>query len=124
MPACKKVQDYAHKYLELALEKESETKNNRYIFLDEMVKQISDQNFICNNMLALFVGGHESTAIVLSNIMFITSRHPDVWNKLRQEALAVQDQPITFEFLKSQRYLNQVINESEFVLLPADACHY
>lgn len=114
--ACKRVQKYADKYLQAALTQESRShpeKSDRYIFLNEMVKQISDHEFIRNNLLAVYVAGHESTAILLSNLMFVTSRRPDVWNLLRQEALSVHDQPITFELLKSLRYLHQVINESK-----------
>lgn len=109
----KKVHAYGQKYLDLALKEKSKEKSEQYIFLHEMIKQITDQNFIRSNMLGVLVAGHESTGILLSNLMWVTSRHPDVWKRLRQDALAVQDQPITFEFLKSQRYLQHVINESK-----------
>jgi len=120
--ACRRIQKYADKHLQLALKNNSfSEKDNRYVFLNEMAAHISDHEFIRNNVLAVYVAGHESTAILLSNLMFITSRYPEVWEKLRQEALAVQHQPVTFELLKSLRYLNQVINESElifFLLFP------
>lgn len=63
--ACEKVQRYADKSLQAALSVEPATvKRNRYIFLHEMVKQLSDHNFIRNNLLAVYVAGHESTAIL------------------------------------------------------------
>lgn len=112
--ACGRIQKYADKYLQAALKnKDLSEKDSRYVFLNEMAENISDHEFIRNNVLAVYVAGHESTAILLSNLMFLTSRHPEVWEKLRKEALAVQHQPVTFELLKSLRYLHQVINESE-----------
>jgi cytochrome P450 monooxygenase len=115
--ACIKAKLFADKYVDAAVERfhhaEGGTKAERYIFLNKMAKQTTDRTYLRNNLLAVFVAGHESTANLLTNCLFLTSRRPDVWKKLRQEVLDVQDKPITFELLKSLRYLHYVLNESE-----------
>ena len=116
--ACRTVKDFAELYVQKAinaasLHENNENDENRYVFIKELAKNVSDPVFLRDNLLAVFTAGHESTAILLSNILFLTSRRPDVWKKLREEALEVEDETITFELLKSLRYLQHVINESE-----------
>jgi cytochrome P450 len=120
--ACSEVQEFATKYVTQAMEVVKKKVNSRaihgrYIFVHEMARTISDPIFIRDNLLAVYLAGHESIATLLKNCMFHVFRRPDVWNKLRQEVLSVdKDQPVTFEFLKSLRYLHWVVNECELSL--------
>jgi cytochrome P450 len=58
----------------------------------------------------LTVIGHDTIAILLSNIFFHLARHPDVWHKLRQQILDIPE--ITTDSLKRLSYLQNVINET------------
>jgi cytochrome P450 len=70
--------------------------------LDELKDQI----------LLLLFAGHETLTSALVSFCFLTAKHPDVMNKLRQE----QEQlnitfPLSLEKLKQMTYLEQVLKE-------------
>jgi hypothetical protein len=42
------------------------------------------------------------------------ARHPEVYRKVREEVLAVgEDTPLTYETLRTMKYLDAVLNESK-----------
>lgn len=53
----------------------------------------------------------------VSNIFHALARNHHIWTRLRGEVMAVQDQQLTFELLKSIKYLQWVINESQYFVL-------
>ncbi|KAH6666230.1 cytochrome P450 [Halenospora varia] len=110
--ACATVRSFTDKHILKAKSKLTGTKSDQYIFLNELAKGDFKHDFIRSNLLGVFAAGHESIAILVINILFLVSRRPDLWEKLREEALAVRDQPVTFEVLKGLKYLHFVISES------------
>lgn len=64
-------------------------------------------------ILNVFLGRHESTAIALSNIFFDLALNETVYQKLRAEILGIGTTPITLELLRSLKYLRHVISESK-----------
>ena len=48
----------------------------------------------------------------LSGVCFLLARHPDVWKKLRTEVLLMNG-PVTYDTLKSLKYMRCVLNESK-----------
>jgi cytochrome P450 len=85
----------------------------RYILLHEMAKETDNREDLRSQIIHVFLGGHDSTAITVSNAMFHLCRNLDSWRKLREEIISVGDMPFTFESLKSFQYLQFVIKESE-----------
>ncbi|KAG5989560.1 hypothetical protein E4U52_005467 [Claviceps spartinae] len=51
--------------------------------------------------LHVFLPAFLSISNIFSAVLFHLARSPDVWDKLRTEALALGDEPLTFERLKS-----------------------
>lgn len=80
------------------------------VFLDELVKETQDRNFIRDQLLNMFFPARDSSAIGASCIFFILARNPEVWKKLRAEVLGIE-QPLTRTVLASLRYVNQVVKE-------------
>ncbi|THV51506.1 hypothetical protein BGAL_0108g00020 [Botrytis galanthina] len=76
-----------------------------YVYLDELVKKTKDKTELLNQMLNLFLPARDSTSSATGFIFFHLARHPDVWMKLREEVVSV-GAPITFDLLKSMKYLN------------------
>lgn len=83
-----------------------------YVFVDQLVYETQDRNFLRDQLLNVFFPARDSSAIGASCVFFILARNPEVWKKLRKEVLALK-QPITFEVLKSIDYLTWVLNECE-----------
>ena len=85
--------------------------SDRYVLLDEMAKHTHDGNDLRSQIIAVFMPARESTGLALSNIFHLLARHPKVYERLREEVLPTWNDPITFEMLKSMRYVQWIINE-------------
>lgn len=88
---------------------------DRYIFVYELSKQTADRKELTDQILNILLAGRDTTAGLLSITFFILARRPDVWNKLREEVLEVQEERPGFEDLKSMTYLTWVLNESKSI---------
>jgi len=87
--------------------------NHRYVLLDEMVKHTQDKLDLRSQIIAVFMPSRDTTSFLVANVFHALARNPKVFTKLRQETMAVVgDQPLTYELLKSIKYLQWVINES------------
>lgn len=88
-----------------------------YVLLKELVKMTNDKRFIRNEVMNVFFPARDTAAIHISNVLFMLARHPNVWNKLREEVLGIGEEKLTFELLKSLKYMQAVMNESMLDLL-------
>lgn len=89
------------------------SEQSSFSVLHELVKDTQDRHFLRDQLLNVFLPARDSSAIGLSDLFFTLARHPEVWRKLRSEALKI-DQPLTFDLLKSMKYLQCVLKESKF----------
>lgn len=87
--------------------------NERTDLLWVMAQQLPDKLALRSQILAVFVPSNDTTSILISNAFFALARHPQAWAKLRQEVLALGDTKLDFESLRSLKYVNWVLNESE-----------
>jgi cytochrome P450 len=94
-------------------EKAEGAKRERYILLDKMAKQTKDRVELRYQALHVFMAGHDSSSITVANALFYLCRHPAVYQKLRTEMLSAGDEALTFESLKSLRYLQHIVKESK-----------
>ena len=125
MHACKEVHEVIEKYIDRAvLKQRSGTSKHSLdevprscILLDDLVAAGVGRAEIRDQVLGVFFPARDTTALGISNIFFYLARHPRAWKKLRAEILAI-DQPLTFEYLKSLKYLRYVINEGMSQTLP------
>ena len=84
-----------------------------YVLLRELVKQTDDKEYIRSELENIFFPARDTAAMLTSNVIFMLARRPDVWDKLREEVLAIEDKELTFGLLKSLKYVHAVMNESE-----------
>ena len=116
--SCTTARSFVAGYVDRALNRsspcssEKEILPTRYILLDELVKETRDRNDILNQLLNIFMPAHDAAAIALTNVFFNLARRPEAWRKLREEILAMGSAEITFERLKSLKYLQSVMNET------------
>ncbi|GAB0140012.1 hypothetical protein EsHS_00000650 [Epichloe bromicola] len=84
---------------------------HHYVLLDELAKVAPDPVLLRFEMLHVFMPAFQSISNVFSSVLFYLARHPDVWTDLRGQALALGNEPITFELLKSLHSFRNVIYE-------------
>ncbi|KAI0395498.1 cytochrome P450 [Xylariaceae sp. FL0594] len=87
----------------------------RLCLLDEMAKVTQNRLTLRFQMQNIFTPAHDGAAVTLSNAFFHLSRKPEAWQKLRDEVLPTKSAPITYELLKTYRYLKNVIRETHRV---------
>ncbi|KAI9642234.1 hypothetical protein NHQ30_009036 [Ciborinia camelliae] len=93
-------------------EEDDDNVKSRYILLHEMAKQTDSRDDLRNQILHIFLAGHDSSAITIGNAIFHLCRNPEIWKKLRSEILSEGDKPLTFESLKNLHYLQYIIKET------------
>ena len=86
---------------------------------EETGEKLTDEE-ICNELKTLFGAGHETTALMLMWTLYLLTQHPEVDQKLFEEADRVLGGRIpTQEDLDQMPYTEQVINESMRFFPPA-----
>ena len=121
---CKIVHDYVDRAVARALLQrgsgahKSDPDNTKHILVYDLIERISDPLRLRNQLMNVFLPGHDSTAILISNVFFALARHPAVYSRLRNEVLGLGPGPdgdgvaITTDALKRLSYLQAVINET------------
>ena len=114
----KRNQAFVEPYVDRALDRKKrralgDLNGHRPVLLDLMAEEMDDRVRLRNEALHAFIAAHETTGSLNSTIIFILARHPDIFTKLRNEALAIEDSAINFDTCIRIRYLSDVINESK-----------
>ena len=85
---------------------------------DEDGNPMSEQQ-LRDEVITLFVAGHETTANALAWAFYLVAQHPDVEAKLLQELAALNGNPPTLRDLAQLPYSEQVIKEAMRLYPPA-----
>ena len=91
---------------------DAKSKKGKYVLLDEMAAVVQDPYELRMQILNVFFPARDTAAIAFGDILFELARHPEEWEKLRTEVLALKDQQLTFELIKSLKRTKAIINES------------
>lgn len=126
LASCKVTHQFAEKYVHKALqhrqtiakevsqsEKVSEGTRKPYVLLFGMAEQTDDTVELRNEVLQALMAAQETTAALISNVFFLLSRNEPVWQRLRQEVVALGHADLDQELLQGMDYLRNVLNESE-----------
>lgn len=114
--SCKVIRSFTQRHVEKALaRRESDSKEalRKYVLAYEMAKETTDKDALCSQLLNVFFAGRDTPAVAISNTFFCLSRHPHVWKRIRQEVEGLELADLSFERLKSLRYIQHVINEGK-----------
>ncbi len=122
---CAEVHEVIEKYIDRAMcklrssvaEISEHEVHPKCVLLGDLVEAGVERSEIRDQVLGVFFPARDTTAIAVGNVFFYLARDPRVWTKLRAEVLTI-DQPLTFEYLKSLKYLRHVINECISVPVP------
>ncbi|KAL8998408.1 MAG: hypothetical protein Q9169_002536 [Polycauliona sp. 2 TL-2023] len=130
--ACKTTHAFADKYVHQALEyrqsvkpksssgkddnddddEESSSGSKSKPLIYHLALQTSSPLTLRNEILQALMAAQGTTAALLSNVFFLLARHPVVWDKLRQEVLALGEEEPDFDRLLHMKYLQNVIKET------------
>ncbi|TCD71088.1 hypothetical protein EIP91_000180 [Steccherinum ochraceum] len=83
-------------------------------FLEYLAEHTEDPQVIKDQLLNVLLAGRDTTAALLTFVLYMMAMHPEVARKMRTEVLeqiGSHDAP-TFDGLKSLRYMHAVINET------------
>ena len=78
-----------------------------------MAEQTGDRTSLRNESLQAMMAAQETTAVLVSNVVFLLARHENVWHRLRSEVLTLDPQNLDANAVQSLKYLQQVLNESK-----------
>ncbi|OKL62608.1 Cytochrome P450 52A13 [Talaromyces atroroseus] len=122
---CEEVHRFADHFVQQALERTiaeekaeaAGAEKKRYVFLHELIKETKDPIELRCQLLHILLAGRDTTAGLLGWTFFLLSRHPAIYQKLREtilETFGPYDSPrdITFERLKACTYLQHVLQET------------
>jgi len=91
------------------------TQTRKHVLIDEVIRMGHDREFQQGFLRTLFIGGTDTTQVLLANIMWMLARHPEAYRKLREEVLEAFPGGVRPDLLQLRRmnYLKAVINESK-----------
>ncbi|RDL35873.1 putative cytochrome P450 alkane hydroxylase [Venustampulla echinocandica] len=112
--ACKTVHDYVDPFVHAALQGQpkDDKEKGRYTLLYELAKATQDPIQLRHELLNILVAGRDTTASLLSSVIFILARRPDVWAKLNAEVQRLGGKRPDYETLRQMKYLKYIVNEA------------
>ena len=82
------------------------------VLLHAIAEHTENPTELRNEILQALMAAQETTAALISNVFFLFSRHPLVWQKLRMEVTTLGKTDLNVDCLQNMEYLRQVLNES------------
>jgi len=87
--------------------------DEKYVFLHELAKDTSDKKRLQDELLNVLLAGRDTTASLLSNMWFMLSKRPEIFEKLHREVEeTLHGELPTYEQLRNMKYLKYCMNES------------
>lgn len=78
---------------------------------EETGEQMTDQQ-LRDEIVTLFIAGHETTAMAMSWAMYLLAQHPEIVQKMRRESYEILGENLpNFENIRQLTYTAQVVNE-------------
>lgn len=105
---------FFQKYVDKALSSEAQTSSKkRKLLLETMTETTRDPIELRNTAMHLFATANETTAVLISSMMWALARKPEIWARLRADVLALGDVTLDFGIPLRMSSLQNVINESK-----------
>ncbi|KAL6713146.1 hypothetical protein ACLMJK_009267 [Lecanora helva] len=97
-----------------ALQRKDKSQGNtkRHVFIDHLMESTRDPSILRDQSVSALLGGRETTASLLSNLLHTLARKPDIWDDLREEVLSLKDRTLDQESCKEAVYLSHCVKES------------
>ncbi|ODA83151.1 hypothetical protein RJ55_01661 [Drechmeria coniospora] len=99
------------KHVAAALQR-NKAKERPYVFMNEMINSGAPNEVITEQLLAMVLGGRDTSASTMSSMFWQLARRPEVVRKIRREIEVLGGRRPTWEELKGLKYLNNVLKET------------
>ncbi|KAH8898479.1 cytochrome P450 [Thozetella sp. PMI_491] len=108
------VQDFVDGFVQKALlDHQADTKwEQPAVLLRSLVQDVQDPIQIRDELINILIAGRDTTASLIGNVFFLLARHPQVWQKLREEIKLFDSLPPKFEEISQCRHIRYTINEA------------
>ncbi|KAF7536374.1 hypothetical protein G7Z17_g13059 [Cylindrodendrum hubeiense] len=103
-------QRFIGRYVEEAL-REDRVKERPYVFMTELLASGASREYVRDQLLAMILGGRDTSASTMSSLFWTLARRPDVLAKMRAEIARLEGRKPTWEELKELKYLSMVLKE-------------
>jgi cytochrome P450 len=119
--SCAFIREYTQKHVERAVVNLERNKlhvgQKRYILAHELVQATKDRAAVCDQLLNMVFAGRDTPAVALTSVFFCIARSPQTWKIIRDEVRGLEDEELTFDRLKTLRYVQSVIKEGKTYLI-------
>ena len=95
--------------------------DNHNSLLYHLLQQTDDKIDIRNQIMQVMMASQDTTSVLISNTVFLLSRHLNVWNRLRDEVGSTNPNNLTSEGIKKFRLLRHMLYECGSSLCPKKA---
>lgn len=115
--SCEFARNFVGKYVDKALAmdlKKKEGGKAKYVFLDALAEEYKDRTVLTDQIISILLAGRDTTAGLLSFVIWFLVRNKRIWHKLRAEILEYvgKENKPTWEVIKDMKYLKYVLNET------------
>ena len=105
-------------YIERALNRMKDGKlsedadsNNQISLLGDLLKQTTDKAEIRSQIVQAMMAAQDTTAALMSNVLFLLSRHKSVWERLRNETATINIENLNADSLRGLKLVRNTLNE-------------
>lgn len=121
LKACAKVHEFADVYVDRTIEyrkghgsaEDQEKKRTQRTLLYNMAQVEVDRTVLRNQVVQAMMAATETTASLVSHTIRNLASHPEVFDQVRADVLALGTEPLDFDRLPRIRSLQNVITESK-----------
>lgn len=119
-PLVRQALDEKEQYKSLDKDAEEETSGS---FLRYLAMSTDDVTMIREELLNILLASRDTTASLLTSVIYLFTRHPEVLTRLRSEILSVcpVGQTPTYDDIRQLKYLRAVLNETLRIFPPVPA---
>ncbi|KAF1950710.1 cytochrome P450 [Byssothecium circinans] len=115
--ACRRAHEYLDFYVHRALEHNKKnggtsTMNKQRSLIQGLAEQTDDKTYIRDQVLQGMMASQETTAVLISNAMFLLARNQQQWDTLRSEVLRLGEDLFTFDNLRGFTTLQNILSET------------
>jgi cytochrome P450 len=111
--SCATIKEYTRRHVDRALDRQEEDRKDssrKTILVYELAEETTDRSDLTSQLLNVFFAGRDTPAVALTNLFFLLARHPNIWNRCKEEVQGLNKEDLSFEKLKSLRYIQHVIS--------------
>ncbi|OAG12107.1 cytochrome P450, partial [Paraphaeosphaeria sporulosa] len=109
--ACRQAHQFVEFHIQQALKTNSE-KNKSQVGVELLLAQTEDRTLVRNMLVQGIIGAQDTTSVLASNTIHLLARHPAIWKELREEVLRRGGDLFTFEALRSNDIIQNILSES------------